>query len=167
MQQVGSTRIQVLAIQSADMERVYLVTPEMRGLTWPRLVRMAVVRSVLYFLLAILFSFASKGHWTGFISAAIVGSIFDLALLTFSPRLLGTQRLRVTDASIEEIDGPIVHRDELLELKEHSDSEPHGLEIVGKRNPSWLPKYRIFIPASVDGFHELRQLLDGWVSAGR
>ena len=146
------------------MERTYLVTPEMRGLTWPHLFRLASARSGLYLLAAILFSAVSKGKWTVSISAALIGSIFDFAL-TVSVRFYDPQRLRVTDESIEEIDGPIVRKNELAALNERSDSESPGLEIVGRRTPSWLPKYRIFVPASVSGFNELRQLLHGWERA--
>lgn len=146
------------------MERIYLVTPEMRGLTWSRLLRVASIRSGIYLLAAILFSAGSKGKWAGSTGAALISSIIDFAL-TLLVRFHAPLRLRVTDESIEEIDGPIVHKNELVALNEQYESEPQGVEIVGRRNPSWLPKYRIFVPASVNGFNDLRRLLHGWESA--
>ncbi|MGE5114111.1 MAG: hypothetical protein ACM3JB_24895 [Acidobacteriaceae bacterium] len=146
------------------MERIYLVTPDMRGLTWPRLIRLASMRSGLYLLAAILFSALSNGNWTGSIGAALIGSVIDFAL-TLSVRFYAPKRLRVTDGSIEEIDGPVVRKNEVLALNEHNDTEPQGIEVVGRRSPSWLPKYRIFVPVSVDGFNELRQLLYAWERA--
>ena len=147
------------------MERIFVVTPEMLGLGWSRLFREALRRSVVYLLAATLFSSLSNGRWVISVSAALVGSAIDFAL-TFTVRIDRPSRLRLTDDSIGEGDGPIIRKDEIVALIEQNDSEPRGFEIVGRRKLSWLPKYRIFIPASVPEFNELRQLLSDWKNSG-
>ena len=143
------------------MERIYLVTPEMQGLTWQLLIRRALLRGGLYLMTAILCSALPNGNWMRSIATALVAAAIDFALM-LSSRFHTPKRLRVTDMSIEEIDGPIIRKDELISLNERTNGELEGIEVVGRRSPSWLPKYRIFIPALVDGFTELRQSLQSW-----
>jgi hypothetical protein len=144
-----------------QMETTYSITPEMLGLTWPRLCRMALLRSAIYFVVAISIASLFHGHWPMSLSAAVLGSIADFALI-FTVRFNTPRGLRVTDDSIEEVDGPIIHRNEIVDVIEHSDREPRGFEIVGRRSTSWLPKYHIFVPAALPGFNELRQLAYSW-----
>jgi hypothetical protein len=153
-----------IEVQFAEMEGIYSVTPEMLGLTWPRLLRMAAGRSVLYLLVAILLSLLLNGHWPISIGSALAGSLLDFAL-TFTIRFHASTRLRVTDDAIEEIDGPVIRKNEIVALIEHGEGECHGIEIVGRRRPSWLPNYRIFVPTSLPQSDELRKLVYGWKEA--
>lgn len=144
------------------MERIYVLTREMLGLNWSRLIRRAAVRSGFYFVAALSFAALSGGRWAISISAALVGSAVDFVAFVLVARLYAPSRLRLTDDSIEEVDGPVVRKNEIIELNERSDSDPRGLEVVGQRKSRWLPKYRIFVPTSVAGFDELRVLVCEW-----
>ncbi len=146
------------------MERTYVLTPEMLGLNWSRLFRQALGRGVIYLLAAMIFSALSNGHWMSSVSAALVGSAIDFGL-TFTVRYYAPTRLRVTNDTIEEVDGPIIHKNEVVAVNECNDSEPFGLEIIGRRKTSWLPNYRIFIPATIADFNDLRQLVHCWDEA--
>ena len=143
------------------VESVYSITPEMLGLTWSRLFRKAAARSILYFLVAVLLASLFTGRCPMSLSAAVVGSLLDF-VLTFTVRLHAPTRLRVTDDFIKEVDGPVIRKDEIVALTELNDREPNGIEIVGRRRVSWLPKYRIFVPAALLELSELRQRLYGW-----
>ena len=143
------------------MERSYLLTPEMLGLSWSRLFRRAIVRSAIYLLAAIFFSGISNGHWTSSIGAALIGAAVDFGL-TFTVRFYVPTCLRITDEQIEEVDGPIIRKNDIFAVYEDTDGELRGLEVLGRRRLSWLPKYRIFIPATVADFNELRVTLRGW-----
>lgn len=101
-----------------------------------------------------------RGYWALPVGAAVLGAGFDF-ILTFTARSYAPSRLRITDNRIEEIGGPIIRRHEVIAVNE-SHGEPVGIEVIGRRKPEWLPNYRIFIPATLAEFDELRQLLGGW-----
>jgi hypothetical protein len=120
------------------MESNYQVTPEMLGLSWSRLFRLALARSILYLLGALLFSFLWHRRWVGPLGVGMSGAVFDF-LITFLVRFYVPSNLRITDSSIEEVDGPIVRKGTIITVKEYSDGKCPGIEIVGPGQPIGFP----------------------------
>lgn len=132
----------------------------MLGLTWGRVLRHAMKTCLLFvgfwWLMALVF------HRQVLIGAAVGGVGGGLMPLLLMRPLSRTQ-LRVTNDSIETSDGPVIHRDAIAQINEHSDGKFRGIEVVGVAEPRWLRKYSIFIPAALPEYAQIRQQIERWV----
>ena len=145
-----------------SMERTYEITPEMLGLTWPHLLRQLVKECVVLLLGICIFSYVFHEH-----SVKLLSEIGSVIFIFFLINIFGapSSKLRVTDDCIEEVGGPIIRRHAVISVKEQDRGTSHGIEVAGRRERRWLPKYKIFIPSALPEFEEIKQMALTWQAA--
>lgn len=144
-----------------DMEATYVITPEMLGLTWRRVLLHALGAGVATIVLWTVWNwlFHAPLSTSSLISVVLVTT--TCILLT---RPLSRIKLQISDSNIECLGGPVIGRDEICRVNEYiAKREVSGIEIFGNRKSRWLPKYRIFVPAALPQFQDVRQVVHGWV----
>ena len=94
----------------------------------------------------------------------MVGLAISLAVCALLVRPLSRTKLRLTDDSIEQMDGPVIRKDGIARVNEYTDGKCPGIEIIGNAKPLWLHKYSIFVPAALPQYPGVRQLVHGWAT---
>jgi len=141
------------------MNATYEVTPEMLGLTWGRLLMHAVKGGLLGALVGGLVAIIFHGR----LSVETIAGAVIVAFLSILPmRPFSQTKLRLTDDSIEELDGPLIPKAAIARVNEYSDENGAGIEIVGDGKPRWLRKYRIFVPAALPEYQDVRRVVEHW-----
>jgi hypothetical protein len=144
------------------MDATYQVTPEMLGLTWQRMLPRVLIAGILGSSGGFLLSFLLHGRLS---IGSVVGLVVGVLIPTLLQRPLSRTKLRLTDDTIEELDGPVINKDGIARVNEYSDANCPGIEIIGAGKPGWLRKYRIFVPAALPEYQQVRKVVQGWVSA--
>ncbi|HKN72753.1 MAG TPA: hypothetical protein VJX30_17100 [Terriglobales bacterium] len=96
---------------------------------------------------------------------SMVGIIIAAFVCPLLMRPLSRTKLRLTDDTIEALDGPVIRRDAIASVNEYTTSNCPGFEIVGKGKPRWLRKYSIFVPAALPEYQHVRKVVQSWATA--
>ncbi len=97
-------------------------------------------------------------------TGSIVGLGVSMFLYALLMRPLARTRLKVTDESIEQLDGPIILKDAIAAVNEYTRKKCAGIEIIGKGKPKWLRDYRIFVPAAAPEYQQIKELIQSWTT---
>lgn len=142
------------------MSDTYQVTPEMVGLTWRRVLihglRVVGFPLVCWILLSELFY---KRVISG---SAVVGAALGVLICVLLLRPLSRSKLRISDVAIEELDGPVIHKNEITCVNEYSNNDTHGIEIFKK--PRRFRKYSIFVPAALPQYEHIKRVVQEWTN---
>ena len=143
------------------MELTFQVTPAMVGLSWRRVLRSGLTAITAAVLGGALLSKFLQGR---FMTGSIVGLVISMVLCALLMRPLARTRLKVTDESIEQLDGPIIRKDAIAAVNEYTQKKCAGIEIIGKGKPKWLRDYRIFVPAAAPEYQQIKELIRSWTT---
>lgn len=97
------------------------------------------------------------------ITVGIFGSAISTFICFLLMRPLSRTKLRLTDDSIEQVDGPVIRKGEVSRVNEFVNSSGvAGIEIIADAKPRWLRDYRISLPASMANYEHVKQVVQGW-----
>jgi len=85
-------------------------------------------------------------------------------LCSLMMRPLSRTKLRVTNDTIEQLDGPVIRKGEIARVNEYAESQTPGIEIIGNAKPRCLRDYCIFVPAALLQYEELKRVVHEWVN---
>ncbi len=122
-----------------------------------------VAGSILASLVGLLF--LSMGIHGRLLIGSMVGLVSAAFIRPLLMRPLSRTKLRLTDDTIEELDGPVIRRDAIASVSEYINDSCPGFEIVGKGKPRWLRKYTIFVPATLPEYQHVRKIVQSWAVA--
>ena len=140
------------------MDRTFEITPEMLGFTWKKVISDRTWEVAVLFFTAFGWKYYRGGSVN--VSELVIAAICTLGAGIWTARA-SAKRIHLTDTEIEEIDGPVISKDTIVEVRERS-KDVAGLTVLGARSYNFLPKYEIFIPKSVAGYDEVRAVLLSW-----
>ncbi len=142
------------------MNTTYVLTPEMLGITWRRILTRTLSASALAVLSwGLCYSVFHHRPPVG----SLIGLEVAIVVCALLMRPLSRARLRITNDSIERSDGPVIRKDEIYRVNEYPPGhQVPGIEIIANRKPLWLRGHRIFVPAALPDYQEVKRIVHEW-----
>jgi hypothetical protein len=148
------------------MDRICPITPEMLGLSWPHLIRRAILAGVIFLAACVLYSYAFHGK-ADVKFRELATEAITIGVLTLIERANAIVAVRVTATSIAEtnlegkVNGKIIRKEQVKRVKEVTRGRT-GIEIIARRESLWQYHDRIFVPAALPEYEQIKMTVIGW-----